>query len=276
MVRLVGIGTGMVFVGVLLWSLLWGVVAYVSEPPKPTVEHEFHRKPEHVDFSFNGPLGRFDRAQLQRGLQVYKEVCSACHSLTHVAFRDLTALGYTDAQVKKFAADWTVQQQTLDEKTGERGERPNLPSDYFPHVYYAGQGNPPDLSLITKARPDGPDYVHALLTGYQEQPAELLKQFPDAKTPDGLYYNPYFANLNLAMPAPLVSDGQVQYADGTKATVDQMSRDVSAFLTWAAEPKLEERKSTGIAVLVFLAFATVLAFLSYRNIWADAKKPLPA
>lgn len=276
MARLVGIGAGMVFVGVLLWSLLWGVVAYVSEPHKPTVEHVFHRAPEEVAFSFNGPFGRFDRAQLQRGLQVYKEVCSACHSLTHVAFRDLTALGYSEAQVKKFAADWTLQQQTLDEKTGERGERPNLPTDYFPHVYYAGQGNPPDLSLITKARHDGPAYVHALLTGYQEQPAELLKQFPDAKTPDGLYYNPYFPNLNLAMPAPLVSDGQVQYADGTKATVDQMARDVAAFLTWAAEPKLEQRKSTGIAVLVFLAFATVLAYLSYRNIWADAKKPLPA
>jgi ubiquinol-cytochrome c reductase cytochrome c1 subunit len=136
-------------------------------------------------------------------------------------------------------------------------------------VYYAGQGSPPDLSLITKARHDGGAYVASLLTGYQEQPAELLKKFPDAKTPDGLHYNPYFANLNLSMPAPLTGEGQVTYSDGTKATVDQMSEDVSAFLIWTAEPKMDKRKQTGWAVLGFLLAATVLAYLAKKNVWAD-------
>ena len=109
----------------------------------------------------------------------------------------------------------------------------------------------------------------SLLTGYQDQPAELLKKFPDAKTPDGLYYNPYFANLNLSMPPPLSGDGQVTYADGTKATVDQMAQDVAAFLIWTAEPKLDKRKQTGWAVLGFLLAATVLAYLAKKNVWAD-------
>jgi ubiquinol-cytochrome c reductase cytochrome c1 subunit len=110
------------------------------------------------------------------------------------------------------------------------------------------------------------------VTGYASQPAEMLKQFPDAKTPNGLYYNPYFANLNIAMPPPLVSDGQVTYADGTKSTVEQNAKDVSAFLVWAAEPKLESRHATGITVLIFLLIATILAYLSYQNIWAEAKR----
>jgi len=128
---------------------------------------------------------------------------------------------------------------------------------------------PPDLSLMTKARHEGPAYVYSLLSGYQEQPAELVKKFPDAKTPSGLHYNPYFANLNIAMPAPL-TDGGVTYGDGTKATVDQQAKDVAAFLTWTAEPKLEKRKQTGLAVLGFLIAATVLAYLSKKNIWANA------
>jgi ubiquinol-cytochrome c reductase cytochrome c1 subunit len=125
---------------------------------------------------------------------------------------------------------------------------------------------------MTKARHGGAAYVHSLLTGYQNQPAELLKEFPDIKTPQGLHYNPYFANLNIAMPPPLVSDGQVTYADGTKPTVDQMSKDVSAFLVWTAEPKLESRHRYGITVMIFLAFATILAYLAYQNIWATAKR----
>ena len=124
---------------------------------------------------------------------------------------------------------------------------------------------------MAKARHHGNAYVYSLLTGYQEQPAELLKAFPDVKTPDGLHYNPYFPNLNLAMAPPLTGEGQVTYADGTKATVDQMSKDVAAFLTWTAEPKLENRHRAGLAVIFFLLIATGLAYLSYRNIWADKK-----
>ncbi len=130
---------------------------------------------------------------------------------------------------------------------------------------------PPDLSLIVKAREGAAPYVHSLLTGYGPQSAELLRQFPDARTPEGLYYNPYFANLNIAMPPPIVSEGQVSYEDGTTPTIEQMSRDVSAFLVWTAEPKMETRKATGLAALVFLLFFTVLAYMSYKSIWAPVK-----
>jgi ubiquinol-cytochrome c reductase cytochrome c1 subunit len=128
------------------------------------------------------------------------------------------------------------------------------------------------LSLITKAREGGAAYTYSLLTGYQNQPAELVHKFPTAKTPEGLYFNPYFANLNIAMPPPLTAEGQVTYADGTRPTVDQMAKDVSAFLVWAAEPSLTRRHAAGFAVVVFLLFATVLGYLAYRNIWAEAKR----
>jgi ubiquinol-cytochrome c reductase cytochrome c1 subunit len=127
---------------------------------------------------------------------------------------------------------------------------------------------------MTKARHGGAAYVYSILTGYQAQPAELVKEFPATKTPEGLHYNPYFANLNLAMPPPLTSEGQVTYAPGNpKPTVDQMAKDVAAFLVWTAEPKLERRHATGIAVAVFLLFATVFAYLAYRNIWHEQKHP---
>jgi ubiquinol-cytochrome c reductase cytochrome c1 subunit len=150
-----------------------------------------------------------------------------------------------------------------------------IPSPYANETAARAANNnalPPDLSLITKARHEGPAYVHSLLTGYAKQPAKLLKEFPSAKTPTGLYYNPYFANLNIAMPPPLTSEGQVTYADGTKPTVDQMATDVAGFLTWTAEPKLENRHRYGLTVLIFLIFATILGYLSYRNIWAEAKR----
>ena len=280
MVRLIGFLVGLGFVGVVLWSFLWGVVAYIQEPPVPTVEHEFHLHPKEVSWSFDGPFGKFDRAQLQRGFQVYKEVCSACHSLRLVSFRDLGDLGYNEPEIKAIADQWVVEQPSINPETGEPATRKSIASDKFPAPFAnevaaraANAGAlPPDLSLITKARHDGTNYVHSLITGYQPQPAELLKHFPDAKTPAALHYNPYFANLNLAMAPPLTGEGQVTYADGTKATVDQMARDVSAFLTWTAEPKLENRKRTGVAVVGFLIILTVLAFLSYKNIWADKKK----
>ena len=276
MVRLFGPLVGLFFAVALLWSFGIGAYTAATEPTPPSAEALFVEHPKHVEFSFDSAFGTFDKAQLQRGFKVYQEVCSACHSLKQVAFRDLAALGYNEAEVKAIAKNWGSKAQTFDPKTGDRGERANLPSDRFPTVYYAGQGVPPDLSLITKSRHGGAQYVHSLLTGYAEQAGyknekgqELLKMFPDAKTPDGLYFNPYFANLNLAMPAPLVSDDQVAYTDGTKATVEQMSKDVSAFLTWTAEPKLDKRKQTGWPVLGFLVFATALAYLAKRNVWAD-------
>lgn len=276
MVRLFGPLVGLFFAVALLWSFGIGAYTAATDPSPPSAEALFVEHPKHVEFSFDSAFGTFDKAQLQRGFKVYQEVCSACHSLKQVAFRDLAALGYNEAEVKAIAKNWASKAQTFDPKTGDRGERANLPADHFPAVYYAGQGVPPDLSLITKSRHGGAQYVHSLLTGYAEQVGyknekgqELLKMFPDAKTPDGLYFNPYFANLNLAMPAPLVSDDQVAYTDGTKATVEQMSKDVSAFLTWTAEPKLDKRKQTGWPVLGFLVFATALAYLAKRNVWAD-------
>lgn len=276
MVRLFGPLIGLFFAVALFWSFGLGAYTAATEPTPETAEAMFHKHPKEIAFSFDSALGTFDTGQLQRGFKVYQEVCSNCHSLKQVAFRDLAALGYKEGEIKAIAKQWSNKAQTFDPKTGDRGDRANLPSDHFPPVYYAGQGVPPDLSLITKARHGGAQYVHSLLTGYAEQAGyknekgeELLKKFPDAKTPDGLYFNPYFANLNLAMPAPLVSDGQVTYSDGKVATVDQMSQDVSAFLTWTAEPKLDKRKQTGWPVLGFLIFATVLAYLAKRNIWAD-------
>ena len=276
MIRLIGIFIGLGFTAAVLWAFGWGAYARITEPPAETVEHAFHEHPKELHLASDGPFGRWDRQQLQRGYQVYKEVCSACHSMKYVAFRDLAQLGYSEAEVKATAASWTV--PGIDPNTGETNTRPGTPTDYFPSPFAndiaarAANNNavPPDLSLMTKARHDGPAYVYSVLTGYQEQPAELLREFPDAKTGTGLYYNPYFANLNIAMAPPL-SDDRVTYADGTPATVDQMAKDVAAFLTWTAEPTLVKRKQTGWAVLVFLLFATVLAWLAKKQIWAPIK-----
>ncbi|CAN5450012.1 cytochrome c1 [soil metagenome] len=279
MVRAILVAIGVFFSGMLLYSFGSSAYAYLTDPPVATAEEEFHLHPKEVEFSFNGPLGHYDRQQLQRGFQVFKEVCSACHSLKFVAFRDLTQLGYNEAEVKAIAKQWAIKTPDVDPATGEPAGRDPVPADHFPkpfanNVAAAAANNnaiPPDLSLMAKARHDGPAYIHSLLTGYQDQSAELLKKFPDSKTPPGLHFNPYFANLNLAMPPPLTADGQVTYGDGTKATVDQMATDVSAFLMWTAEPKLENRKSAGLAVLFFLLIATGLAYMAYQNIWAGKK-----
>ncbi|HEX7873626.1 MAG TPA: cytochrome c1 [Sphingobium sp.] len=280
MVRLIAALVGIFFSGMLLYSFGSGAVAYISEPPLPTVEHEFHEHPRQIAWSFDGPFGHYDKQQLQRGFQVYKEVCSACHSLRLVAFRDLKDLGYNEAEVKAIAKNWAIKTPDVDPKTGEASTRPPVPADKFPMPFAndvaarAANNNaiPPDLSLMTKARHDGSNYVHSLLTGFQPQPKKLLEEFPDAKTPEGLHYNPYFANLNLAMAPPLAAEGQVTYGPGQpKPTVDQMAQDVAAFLTWTAEPKMEARKSAGLAVVFFLLVATVLAYLSYQTIWAGKK-----
>ena len=274
MARLIGILVGLVFASALIVAALMP-----REAAEETAAHRFHLEAKESHLASDGMLGRFDRQQVQRGFQVYKEVCSACHSLRLVAFRDLEEIGFTKPEVKAIANQWQTEQPSVNPDTGEPATRKNLPSDHFPSPFAnetaarAANNNalPPDLSLITKAREEGHAYVHSLLTGYQAQPAELLKSFPDAKTPAGLHYNPYFANLNIAMPPPLTADGQVSYGDGTKATIDQMSTDVSAFLVWSAEPKLEARHRYGLTILIFLLIATTLAYLSYRNIWADTK-----
>jgi len=276
MARILSILVGLFFTTALLWSFANGAYNAATEPAEKSVEARFHKHPKDLHLASDGPFGKFDRQQLQRGYQVYKEVCSACHSLSHVAFRDLAALGYSEGQVKAEAATWTV--PGIDPNTGEATTRPGMATDYFPKPFAndvaarAANNNaiPPDLSLMTKARHDGAAYVYSLLTGFQEPPADL----PEENRPGmGLHYNPYFANLNLAMAPPLTADGQVTYAEGNpEPTVEQMSKDVAAFLVWTAEPKLEKRKQTGWPVLGFLLFATVLGYMAYRNIWADKKK----
>ena len=288
MVRVIGFLVGLVFAGVLLISLITGVATNLSSPPAPLASEEFHKHPKPLHLASDGPFGKFDKAQLQRGFQVYSEVCSACHSLKLVSFRDLKELGYTDAEVKKIASDWKVQVPSINPDTGEPAGRKPLPSDNFPSPFAnetaarAANNNalPPDLSLITKSREGGAAYIYSLLTGFRDantyRDPESHKALPaDAKPGPNLHFNPYFANLNLAMPPPLTTDGQVTYADGTKASVDQMAKDVSAFLVWTAQPDLERRHAAGIAVTVFLLFASILAWLAKNQIWHDAKYGAP-
>ena len=244
-------------------------------------------KPHQEDWTFAGPFGTYDRGQLQRGLKIYKEVCSACHSMELVAFRSLADLGYSEAQVKAFAAEYTVQDGP--NADGEMFERPGIPSDHFPspfpNVEAAAAANngaaPPDFSLIAKARgvergfptfifdiftqyaENGPDYIHALVTGYDHEPPAGMQ------IAEGTYYNPYFiAGKSLAMAPPL-SDDQVTYDDGSPQTVDQYARDVSAFLMWAAEPHMEQRKQTGFQVMVFLVLFAGLVYMTKRKVWAS-------
>jgi ubiquinol-cytochrome c reductase cytochrome c1 subunit len=277
MVRIIGFLIGLGFVGVAAWSLLWGFIAYVDEPPQETVEHRFHEEPRDSAYSFDGPLGRFDRQQLQRGFQVYREVCAGCHSLNFVAFRSLHDLGYSEAEVRAIADQWPVQVPSVNPDTGEPATRKAIPADRIPSPYAnevaarAANNNalPPDLSLIVKARHGGAPYIESLLTGYQNPPDNLPRE---NRPGQGLHYNPYFINLNIAMPPPITADGQVTYADGTAATRQQMAHDVAAFLAWAADPNLEGRKAGGLTALAFLIFATILGYLAYQNIWATAKR----
>ena len=220
MARIISILVGLFFTVALAWSLLVGLLNF--EIPH-TVEHEFHKSPKEVHFASDGPFGKFDRQQLQRGFQVYKEVCSACHSLKHVAFRDLAALGYSEAEVKAIAAGFQV--PGIDPNTGEAVTRPGLPTDYFPKPFAndvaarAANNNaiPPDLSLMTKARHDGPAYVYSLLTGFQNPAGQPAGSQPSAsKAFTTIRISPI---LNLAMAPPLTADGQVEYGDGTKSTV---------------------------------------------------------
>jgi len=275
---------GSVFAAILLFSMISNLATYAKNPPAPLAAEEFHREPKALHLKSDGPFGKFDKAQLQRGFQVYSEVCSACHSLKLVSFRDLKGLGYNDAEIKKIASDWKTQVPSINPDTGEPAGRKALPSDNFPAPFAnevaarAANNNalPPDLSLMTKAREGGPAYVYSLLTGYRNADTyrdEHGKPLPaDAKPPQGLHFNPYFANLNVAMPPPLTTNGQVTFADGTKPTVDQMARDVAAFLVWTAEPNLENRHAAGLAVAIFLLVASMLGYLAYRQIWHDAKR----
>ncbi|HYD98183.1 MAG TPA: cytochrome c1 [Alphaproteobacteria bacterium] len=222
-----------------------------------------------VAFPFEGFFGTFDRAALQRGFQVYKEVCAGCHSMSLVSYRNLADLGFNEDEVKAIAAQYEVTDGPNEE--GEMFQRKALPSDRFKAPFAndnaaraANNGAlPPDLSLMAKARLGGPDYLHALLTGYKEPPAGF-------EVPEGQYYNAYFEGHKIAMPPPLTAGG-VTYADGTNASVEQMSLDVSQFMMWAAEPHLEKRHQMGLKVVLFLLFFAAVMYAVKRKVWADVK-----
>ena len=223
--------------------------------------------PPHQTWSFDGVFGTYDRAALQRGFQVYKEVCSACHALKQIYFRDLTALGYTDDEVKAIAATYQVTDGPNDQ--GQMYQRPARPSDHipgpFPNDQAARAANngalPPDQSMLVSARAGGPDYVDAILNGYTEPP----KGF---KLLAGMNYNEYFPGHQIAMPPPLTTDGQVTYADGTKATVQQMAHDVATFLAWASDPTLDQRHRTGFKVMLFLVVGVGVFYAAKRKTWS--------
>ena len=225
--------------------------------------------PENQEWSFEGPFGTYDRASAQRGLHVYKEVCAACHGLRFVAFRTLEDIGFSQAEVKAIAAGYMMTDGP--DEFGEMYERPGLPSDYFPSPFpndnaartAMGGALPPDLSLIIKARGNGANYLYALMAGYAEPP-------DDFDTSSGLSYNPYFQNSAIAMPPPLF-EGRIEYADGTEASVQQMSKDVVMFLAWAAEPKLEARHQLGFKFFAVMIALTILLYFSNRKIWSGLK-----
>lgn len=224
-------------------------------------------KPLKQNWSFKGFFGKFDQKALQRGFQVYDEICSGCHSARLLAYRNLKEIGFSAEEIKKIAATKEVTDGPNDE--GEMFERPGRPGDRFvnpfPNSNAARAANngalPPDLSLIVKARKGGTDYLYGLMTGYSEAPKGI-------KISEGMSYNPYFPGKQIAMASPLFDDG-IEYADKTKATIDQMARDVSTFLSWAAEPELEERKRMGIKIILFVLVLTGMLYAIKRKIWSD-------
>lgn len=238
-------------------------------------------KMEHQHWHFNGPFGTYDRAAMQRGYQVYREVCAACHQLKHLSFRHLGDKGapFYDEDfknpndnplVKNFAADWLI--NDIDPETGDPVERTGIPADKFPAIYPndpAARGSnggaiPPDLSVMVAARNNGADYLYNLLVSYG-------KEVPhDMSLSSGTHYNPVMDGGKIAMAAPL-SEDIIEYADGTPATVEQMAKDVTEFLAWSSDPKMEHRKSLGLGVMLYLLILTALMFVSYKRVWRNVK-----
>ncbi len=264
------------------------VACAVSAASSAIAQEQHTPVPPRQIWSFAGPFGTFDRAQIQRGFHVYREVCSACHGMKYVAFRNLAQPGgpdFSPAQAKQVASEYRINDGPNDK--GEMFDRPGRLSDYFPSPDPNEQAArarfngalPPDLSVIAKARgveaglprglfdivtqyqEGGPDFIYAYTTGYEDPPA-------DAKLSEGQFWNKYFPGHRTAMPPPLL-DGQVNYTDGTPATAEQYSRDVSAFLVWVAEPHLEARKRIGFQVMIFLLVFAGLAYLAKKKVWSD-------
>lgn len=228
-------------------------------------------KPESFEWSFSGPFGTFDRGQLQRGYKVYKQVCAACHAMSKVAFRNLSqpgGPGFSEEQVKALAAEFEVEDGP--DENGETFFRTAVASDRFPSPFpnpqaaraAMGGAYPPDLSVMAKARKNGPNYLTSLLVGYLDEPPEGVE------LGDGMYYNKYFPGGQIAMAPPLFEEG-VEYTDGTPMTVEQYAKDVTAFMMWAAEPALEQRKKMGLQVMIFMLIFAALLYLSKQRLWRN-------
>jgi cytochrome c1 len=249
---------------VVVAALGCGALAIAAETAVKLPDHHWH---------FTGPFGTYDRAAAQRGYQIYKEVCSACHSLNMLSYRNLLDLGLSEAQVKGLISEIQVSDLGDD---GDQVDRPARLSDRFkkpfPNELAAAAANggkaPPDLSVIVKAREGGPDYVHGVLTGYVPFEKLTPEQIKDSGVTKDGYYNKYYPGHRIAMPPPL-EDDKVQYADGTKATLDQEATDVVEFLAWASEPHLEARNRTGVRVILFLLAMAGLMYAVKRQVWAD-------
>ena len=222
-----------------------------------------------VDWSFKSFIGKFDRASLQRGYQVYNEVCSSCHSVKYLSYRNLMEKGgpeFSEEEAKAIASNFEVVDGP--DSTGEMFTRSARLSDKFVMPYANeeeaksanGGAYPPDMSVLVKARTGGADYIYSLLLGYEDPPV-------DVKLDDGVYYNKYMYGNKIKMSAPL-SDDLVEYSDGTKATSEQMAKDVVSFLMWAAEPHLEQRHKFGFRVLIYLIIISVLVYFSMKKIWS--------
>ena len=225
--------------------------------------------PIKVDWSFKGLTGTFDRASLQRGFQVYKEVCSSCHSMQYLSYRNLGEQGgpeFTEQEVKAIAASFEIEDGP--DTQGEMFTRPGRPSDKFKNPYsnvqaaIAANGGayPPDMSVLVKARKGGANYIYSVLVGYEDPP-------PGITLDEGVYYNKYMYGNKIKMSNPL-SDGIVEYSDGTISSVEQMSKDVTTFLMWTAEPHLEARHQMGFKAIVYLIILTTLVYLSMKKIWS--------
>jgi ubiquinol-cytochrome c reductase cytochrome c1 subunit len=254
----------------LFFSVFFGVESYAnsSSVNDELATNALH--PKKMKWEFDGIFGRFDRASIQRGYQVYREVCSACHSMKLLSFRNLAQIGFSENEIKQIASEYLVTDGPNDD--GEMFERSGLPSDKFVSPYANEQAArsanagayPPDLSLIIKARHDGANYVYSLLTGYKESPDD----FPLAS---GKNYNPYFEGRQISMPPPILEDMQVEYKDQTYATKEQMIVDVINFLHFASEPEMEHRKKMGIRTMIFLTLLLIIFVLAKRAIWSDVK-----
>lgn len=227
-------------------------------------------EPKKLNWEFEGFFGRFDRQSIQRGFQIYKEVCSACHSMKLVSYRNLEDAGFSKDDVKQIAASYTVTDGPNDD--GEMFERPALPSDKFVSPFAndnaarAANGGalPADLSLIIKARHDGANYVYSLIRGFEEKPEHF-------ELAEGKYYNPYFEGGQISMPPPLPEDGAVEYKDGTVATKEQMTIDVVNFLQFVAEGETEHRKKMGVRSMLFLIILAILFIIAKKRIWSKLK-----